>query len=130
MYCKNRLFMEIVFNTFHDRFVSFFGGFGSRFFVFLIPRGTISASQEHPRGVFRNVGGHPGGPWEQQDRLELLVYRILFDLGMAWGPVYISFLNSRSSKFHIFSGLVFRSFFYRFLNRNFDTRDFQIMVFA
>ena len=39
---------------------------------------------------------HAGGPWEQQDGFEMVVYRILFDLGMVLGPVYISFLSSRN----------------------------------
>ena len=43
---------------------------------------------------------HPGRPWEQQDGLEMVVYSILFDLGVILGPVFISFLSSRSLKFH------------------------------
>ena len=39
----------------------FLEALGTVFFIFLIPRGTISASQEHPRGVFRNLGGAPWG---------------------------------------------------------------------
>ena len=26
--------------------------------------------------------GHPGGPWQQQDGFEMVVYRILLDLGV------------------------------------------------
>ena len=49
---------------------------------------------------------HPGRPWEQQDELETVVYRTLFDFGVILGPVYISFLSSRTSKFRFcFSGL-------------------------
>ena len=56
---------------------------------------------------------HPGGPWEQQDGVEVVNSKILFDVGMIWGVVYVSF------------GV---SFVYRFLNRNFDVWDFQIEV--
>ena len=38
----------------------------------------------------------PGKPWEQQDGLEVIVYMILFDLGVIAGFVYIGFSNSRS----------------------------------
>ena len=50
----------------------------------------------------------PGGPWEQQDGLEMVVYRILFDFGVIWGPVYMSFLSSRSFKF-CFLGACYQS---------------------
>ena len=73
---------------------------------------------------------HPGGPWQQQDGLEMVVYMLLFDFGVILGPVYISFLNSRNLKFDFVFGLVSRSFFNRFLGQNFGTRDFQIEVFA
>ena len=53
---------------------------------------------------------HAGGPWDQQDRLGMVVYRISFDFGVILGPAYIIFLNSRSSKFHFCFGLVSRSF--------------------
>ena len=58
----------------------------------------------------------------QQDGLEMVVDRILFDFGMILGPVYINLLSSRTLKFRfvLFSGLVSRSFLYRFLNRSFD----------
>ena len=45
---------------------------------------------------------HAGGPWEQQDGLEMVVYKILFDFGVILGPVYISFLSSRTPKFRFF----------------------------
>ena len=70
-----------------------------------------------------------GGPWEQQDGVEMVVYRILIDFGLILTPVYISFLNSRSLKFRFLFGLVSRPFVYRFLNRNFDAWDFQIKAF-
>ena len=57
---------------------------------------------------------HAGGPWEQQDGLGMLAYRILLDLGMILGPVYISFVSSRNLNFHFVFGLVFRSFFIDF----------------
>ena len=31
--------------------------------------------------------GHPEGPWEQQDGLEMVVYMILFDFGVMLGLV-------------------------------------------
>ena len=49
---------------------------------------------------------HPGGPWEQQDGLEVVIYRILFDFKVILGPVYISFSISRSLTFDLFFGLV------------------------
>ena len=35
----------------------------------------------------------------------MVVCRILFDFGVVLGPVYISFLSSRSLEFHLFLGL-------------------------
>jgi hypothetical protein len=74
-------------------------------FVFREHLGDLLASRDHP-----------GGPWEQQDGVEVVNNnnKILFDLGMILGVVYVSF------------GV---SFVYRFLNRNFDVWDFQIVVF-
>ena len=60
------------------------------------------------------ISGPPWGPWEQQDGVEVVNNKILFDLGMILGVVYVSF------------GV---SFVYRFLYRNFDVWDFQIVVF-
>ena len=34
---------------------------------------------------------HPGGPWEQQDGLEVVNIWIVVDLGVIWGPVYNRF---------------------------------------
>ena len=48
---------------------------------------------------------HPGRPWEQQDGLEMVVYRILFDWRVILRPVHIRFLSSRRLKFHFVSGL-------------------------
>ena len=49
-----------------------------------------------------------GGPWEQQDGLEVANNRICVDSGMVLGLVYISFWNSK--RFEIcFSKLVSRS---------------------
>ena len=59
----------------------------------------------------------------------MVVYRILFDSGVILGPVYINF-GVRELQNVVFSGLVSRSFVYRFLNRNVDVWDFKIVVFA
>ena len=48
---------------------------------------------------------HPGGPWGQQDGLEVVVSMLLVDFGVVLGPVYISFLISMSLTFHFVSGL-------------------------
>ena len=64
-----------------------------------------------PWGAILVPRGHRGGPWEQQDGLEMVVYRIFFDFGVILGPVYISFLSSKTSKFHVFSGLFASHFF-------------------
>ena len=34
---------------------------------------------------------HPGGPWEQQDGLEVVENRIFCDFGMISGLVYVGF---------------------------------------
>ena len=36
---------------------------------------------------------HPGGPWEQQDGFEVVNNRILVDLGIISGHVYVSFFG-------------------------------------
>ena len=59
-----------------------------------------------------------GGPWEQQDGIKMVVYKILFDFELILGPVYISFLTSRSLQFHF---CVFPNYFSRFPNRNVAT---------
>ena len=51
------------------------------------------------------------------------------DFGVILGPMYISFLISRSLIF-VFSGWFPGHAFYRFLDRNVDAREFQIEVFA
>ena len=51
--------------------------------------------------------------WEQQDGFEMVLYKILFDLGMILGPVYINFVNSKTLKFHLF-GFDSKSFFIDF----------------
>ena len=96
----------------------YFSAPGNHFHTSGAPQRTILASRDHP-----------GGLWEQQDGLEVVVYRISFDFGVILGPAYINFLSSRSSTFHFF-GFVSMSFVNRFLNRNFDAWDFQIEVFA
>ena len=53
---------------------------------------------------------YAGGPSEQQDVLEMVVYSILFGLGVILGPVYTSFLSSRSLVIDFVFGLVSRSF--------------------
>ena len=65
----------------------------------------------------------------QQDGLGMVNNRIIVDFGMISGLVYVSFWDSKSFKNRFFK-LVSKSFCYRFLNRNFDVRDFQIVVFA
>lgn len=35
--------------------------------------------------------GHPGGPWGPQDGRGMVASRILLDLGVILGPVYVSF---------------------------------------
>ena len=62
----------------------------------------FSVSENHfptsgaPRRTMLAPRNHPRGPREQQDGLEVVVYTILFDLGLVLGPVYIGFLLSRS----------------------------------
>ena len=71
---------------------------------------------------------HAVGPWEQQDGLEMVVYRILFDSGVILGPVYISVLSSRSLKLRFF--LFGTSHFLSIPESKFDDWDFQIEVSA
>ena len=78
---------------------------GGHFSTSGAPWGTILAPRDHA-----------GGPWEQQDGVEMVVYRILLDFRGDFGTCLF--------------GLVSRSFFYRFLNRHFDAWDFQIEIFA
>ena len=49
-----------------------------------------------PWGAILTPRDHAGGPWEQQDGLEMVVHKILFDLGVIFKPVYIRFSRSRS----------------------------------
>ena len=65
-----------------------------------------------PWGAILAPRDHPGGPWEQQDGHELVWSRIFIDFGVILGPVYISFLGSRSLKLHFCFGVVSRSFFF------------------
>ena len=74
-----------------------FVGFGASILAFRV---TVFPPREHPSGP----------PREQQDGLEVVLCRILFDFGLILGLVYISFLHSRSQKFHVFE-LVSRSYF-------------------
>ena len=67
---------------------------------------------------------HAGGPWEQQDRFEMAVYRILLDSAVFLGPVYISLLCAKTLIFHYFSWACFQVFFDPYV------WDFQIKVFA
>ena len=46
-----------------------------------------------PLGAILAPRGHPGGPWEQQDGLEMVIYRILPDFRVISRRVYISFLK-------------------------------------
>ena len=82
-----------------------------------------------PQAAILAPRGHSGGPWEQQDGVEVVRDRIFIDFGVILEPVYISFLNSRSLKFHFF-GLVSGSLFYRVLNWYFDAWDSEFEVFA
>ena len=43
---------------------------------------------------------HPGGPWEQQDGHEVANNRILVDLGVISGPVYVGFSDPKCLKNH------------------------------
>ena len=62
---------------------------GSRCLYFDILGNHFSTSGT-PWGGMLAPRDRPGGPWEQQDGLEMVGYRILFDFGMILGPVYIS----------------------------------------
>ena len=83
-----------------------------------------------PWGAIWAPPDHPGGPGEQQDGHGVVWNSIFIDFRMILGPVYISFLSSRSLKFHFVSGLFPCHFFDRFLNRYFDVGDSKIQVFA
>ena len=51
---------------------------------------------------------NPGRQWQQQDGLKMVLYRILFDLGVIWGAVYISLLSSETLKLY-FDNMYFRT---------------------
>ena len=55
--------------------------------------------------------------------------RIVVDFELILGVVYVSF-GGQMLKDSFSCWACFRSFFYRFLTRNFDAWDFQIEVFA
>ena len=80
-----------------------FGIMGNHFGTSGAPWGTILASRPNP-----------GWPWEQQDGDEVVRNRIFIDFEVILGPLYISFLVSRSSKFHFCSGLFPGHFFIGF----------------
>ena len=61
--------------------------------------GNHFGTSGEPWGAILAPRGRPGGPWEQQDGLEVVLYRILYDLGVILGLACISFLSSRSSCF-------------------------------
>ena len=76
--------------------------------------GNNLASREDPGGAILAPRDYPGGPWTQQDGHEVVRNRIFIDFGVIMGPVYISFLISRSLTFHLFRacfGLVCGPFF-------------------
>ena len=91
-----------------------------RCFVFEV-LGAISASGSISGGYFGTSGApwgailaprdHPGGPWEQQDGLEFANNRILVDLGMIPGFVYVSFWGPKCIKNLFIFRLVSRSSF-------------------
>ena len=57
---------------------------------------------------------HPGGPWKQQDGLELVDNRIFVDFGMIFGLVYVSFWVSKCLQMLFVSGLFPGHFFIDF----------------
>ena len=70
-----------------------------------MPPASLTILRSSPSAAVLAPRDHVGGPWEQQDGFEMVVYRILFDSEVIWGPVYISFLGSKSLKCHFCSGL-------------------------
>ena len=64
--------------------------------------------------------GTPGPPWrtmwERQDGHEVVQHRLFINFEVILGPVHISFLISRSLKFHVVSGLLLGHFVYQVLN--------------
>ena len=57
---------------------------------------------------------HPERPWEQQDGHEVGRHRILVDIGVISGPVYVSCYGSKCIKCLYIFGLLARSFFTAF----------------
>ena len=56
------------------------------------PRGTILEPREN-LGIHFGSSDRPGGPWEQQGGHEVVWNRTFIDLGVIFGPIYISFLT-------------------------------------
>ena len=87
--------------------------------------GAIGTSREHLGRQFWHLGstlgchfgtsGPPGGPWEQQDGHEVTRHRILVDLGVSSGLVYVECLKKRFS-----ARFAFRFFFFKILESIFD----------
>ena len=87
-----------------------FGRLGASFLTFrqLILARTSGAPWE----AILASRDHPGGPWEQQDGLEVVEIRIFVDLGMNLVPVYVSVQNI--FKIMLFPGLFPSHFFIDF----------------
>ena len=81
-----------------------------------------------PWGTMLAYQHHAGGPWEQQDGFEIVIYRILFDLGIILRPVYFSFFECKQLQFHFVSG-VLPVHFLSAVAWNSDAWNFQIEVF-
>ena len=88
-----------------------FGFWGAWCLLFDI-LGTHFDTSGAPWGVILAPRDHPGGPWEQQDGLEVVNNRICVDFGMILGLVYVSFWVHNAYYFFVFVGLVSRSSFY------------------
>ena len=90
--------------------------------------GTIWAPWAHPGGPFWLLGA----TLTLEDHMEFQHFQMesLIHYVEILGPVYISFLGSRSLKILFCSGLFSGHFFDRFPNRNFDAGDSKVEVSA
>ena len=75
-----------------------FGSLGASFLTFLEPFWHLGTTfggnfgiSGAPWEAILAPWDHPGGPWEQQDGHEVVNDRILVDLGVIPGPVYVNF---------------------------------------
>ena len=102
-----------------------FRGLGASFLTFWEPFWHLGSTleghfgtSEAPWEVILTPRDHLGGPWEQQDGLEVVDNRI-------WGLFMSVFESQNSSKFLFLLGLSPDRFFYRVLNQKFGVWEFQ-----